>query len=248
MKLIILIFLMISSSLCYGGTRDPESLDSVHIEYAKKTDYVVKLCGKDNKERQVCATAVIIKPTWILTAAHVVKDGKDFIVIVKDRKIPILKSIYHSEYAENIFGTNDIAICLLANDADLDFYPELYSEFDEIGKQAYICGYGLTGTFNTGAILGDGIKRAGTNYIERIDNSLLICTPGGSDFFPKTKHEFLIASGDSGGGLFINNKLAGINSCVMADDRKPNSSYSDESGHTRVSKYIEWIAENSRDE
>ena len=56
-----------------------------------------------------------------------------------------------------------------------------------------------------------------------------------------TELEFLIGSGDSGGGLFLDGKLAGINSCVLAIDKKPNSTYSDESGHTRVSKYIDWI-------
>jgi hypothetical protein len=60
----------------------------------------------------------------------------------------------------------------------------------------------------------------------------------------KTELEFLIASGDSGGGLFIDNKLAGINSCVMAVDKKPDSTYNDESGHTRISKFIGWIKEN----
>jgi hypothetical protein len=57
----------------------------------------------------------------------------------------------------------------------------------------------------------------------------------------RTELEFLICSGDSGGGLFINKKLAGINSCVLAADKKPNSSYGDDAGHTRISKYVPWI-------
>jgi len=79
------------------------------------------------------------------------------------------------------------------------------------------------------------------NKIDYISDSLLMCSPS---IMSKTELEFLIASGDSGGGLFIDNKLAGINSCVMAVDKKPDSTYNDESGHTRVSKFLGWIKEH----
>ena len=55
------------------------------------------------------------------------------------------------------------------------------------------------------------------------------------------KLEFLISHGDSGGGLFINGKLAGIHSFVSASDKKADSSYGDQSGHTRISTYKRWI-------
>jgi secreted trypsin-like serine protease len=58
--------------------------------------------------------------------------------------------------------------------------------------------------------------------------------------------EFLIASGDSGGGLFIDNKLAGIHSCVMTVGKNPQSKYGEESGHTRISNFIEWIEDNRK--
>jgi hypothetical protein len=47
--------------------------------------------------------------------------------------------------------------------------------------------------------------------------------------------------------LFIENKLAGINSFVAADDGKPNSNYGDESGHTRMSLYYNWILEQMKE-
>ena len=53
--------------------------------------------------------------------------------------------------------------------------------------------------------------------------------------------EFIICPGDSGGGLFIDKKIAGINSCVIATDGKPNSTYTDEGGHTRISQHLDWI-------
>ena len=57
----------------------------------------------------------------------------------------------------------------------------------------------------------------------------------------KTELEFLISPGDSGGGLFIDQKLAGIHSYVYATDGKSDSDYGDVGCSTRVSDYIEWI-------
>ena len=60
--------------------------------------------------------------------------------------------------------------------------------------------------------------------------------------------EFLIASGDSGGGMFINGKLAGINSFVTAADGTTNSDYGDECCHTRISIFAKWIKDHIDDE
>ena len=56
----------------------------------------------------------------------------------------------------------------------------------------------------------------------------------------------MIGSGDSGGGLFLDGKLAGINSFVMAADGKTNSDYGDECAHTRISTYKKWIEEKTK--
>jgi hypothetical protein len=78
---------------------------------------------------------------------------------------------------------------------------------------------------------------------ERRDD-MLICSPSYPQDSNRTSLEFFIASGDSGGGLFIDSRLAGINSCVMAIDRSPKSKYNEQSGHTRIQKFISWIEEN----
>lgn len=245
MRLILVLLLVLISPLCLAGTRHPSNSDKAHIEYAHRTDYIVKLYGKDKDNKTICASAVLIKSHWIVTAAHVVKDCSSFSVIVKDQKIALDKVIHHKDFENHVFGNHDIAVGHLVSDAGLDFYPELYTASDEVGKQVYLCGFGLTGTFETGANVSDDNKRAGTNIIDGTDRSLLVCSIGSG---AKTKYEFLIASGDSGGGLFIGNKLAGIHSCVLAIDKNPNSDYGDESGHTRVSTYASWITENTSDD
>lgn len=241
---ILSVFLYISLiANSFAGTIHPLSSDEKHIEYGKNFANVVKLCGIYEDNSLFCASAVAIDKNWIVTAAHVVKKSKSCVVHnkEKDQSFIVSEVICHESFSDDKFGTADIALCYVDKDIGLVNYPDLYSDNDEIGKICSISGYGLTGTFKTGAIKSDNIKRAGRNKIDYIDRDLLICSPSGMD---RTELEFLIASGDSGGGLFINNKLAGINSCVLAIDKNPNSNYSDESGHTRVSLYHDWIKKN----
>lgn len=231
---------LIISSICFGGTIDPNTPDDKHIKYAADFKYVYKICGTYNDGQLFCASAVAIAPNWILTAAHVVENQRTCLIHKDDKAYMIKEIIIHKDFEKNKFGFADIAIGYISEDLELDFYPPLYEDNDEIGKICSISGYGLTGTFNTGAIKSDQKQRAGSNYIDAIDRDLLICSITNNN---KTSLEFLIASGDSGGGLFIGNKLAGINSCVLAKDKNPNSNYGDESGHTRISNFVPWIKE-----
>ena len=103
-----------------------------------------------------------------------------------------------------------------------------------------MAGWGLTGTFNGGVKISDGRRRGGSNFVDKIEKNVLICSPSRKNN-KSTELEYLICSGDSGGGLFINGKLAGIHSSVLGYDGKPDSTYGDESTHSRVSSYVPWI-------
>jgi hypothetical protein len=225
-----------------AGTIDPNTPDSKYIEYGSKFKCVAKLTGTNSFNQMYVASAVIINKNWIVTAAHVV-DGSKTVKIIDYKNIEhcITNIIINQNYQENIFGTADIAVGYSPTEINSDFYPELYEQDTEVGKICAIAGYGVTGNFNTGSIISDGIKRGGSNIVEEIDRDLLICIASKNFFDGKTSLEFLICHGDSGGGLFIDKKLAGINSCVIATDGKPNSTYGDHSGHTRISKYAGWI-------
>lgn len=240
---IISIFLCFFISTTYAGTIDPKIPDQKYIEFGKEFYCVVKLCGAYEDGTMFCASAVVIDEHHILTAAHVVKGYKTCFIIINDKKFILSKIIIHKDF-DSEFGVADIALGYSEIDFGLEFYPPLYTDNDEIGKVASISGYGLTGTFNTGTVLSDNKKRAGSNRVDNIEKDLLICTPTRFGHKGHTVLEFLIGSGDSGGGLFIDGKLAGINSCVMSIDRPPMSKYDEESGHTRVSKFIDWINEH----
>jgi hypothetical protein len=236
--LLTIAYLVLSSNYSISGTIDPNTPDSKYVEYGKDFKYIYKICGSYADKKLFCASAVAIDSHWIVTAAHVVKNSTICIVHQDGQAFIIDKVICHEDFDDNSFGVADIALGYISEDIGLEFYPSLYEDNDEVGQICCISGYGLTGTFNTGISISDDKRRAGSNIIDKIDRDLLICSPS---LFNKTSLEFIIATGDSGGGLFIKNKLAGINSCVLAGDKSPNSSYGDESGHTRISKFVAWI-------
>ncbi|NDC55207.1 MAG: hypothetical protein EBZ74_13325, partial [Planctomycetia bacterium] len=111
---------------------------------------------------------------------------------------------------------------------------------DMINTVCQIVGYGKTGNGDTGATVYDLKKRAGNNIVIAEDDSFI------NFRFTKDcniKLKILIAHGDSGGGVFVDNKLVAINSFVSAKDgdKSPDSTYGDISGHTKISKIYNWI-------
>lgn len=249
MKLFKILFLLILSvTSSYGGTIDPSTPDSKYLDYGSQFECVVRVGGvtKDgDKEFMFYASGVAIDDHHVLTAAHVVKGCKDCFVVIKNKKYTLSEVTIHKDF-ETSFGAGDLAIGYCDESFSLDFYPSLYDDHNEIGKVCSISGYGLTGTFNTGATKSDDKKRAGSNIIDRTFSDVIVCNPSRRHEKGYTELEFFIASGDSGGGLFIDGKLAGINSFVMVSNRSPNSSYGEEACHTRVSKFIGWIRDNKK--
>ena len=231
------VFLFISNS--FAGTIDPNIEDSKYLEYGSNFKHTVKIICYDDKGES-SGSAVIIDDNWIITAAHIVKNMKDHHIIIDDKKHNLDFVICHEKYHDNVFGYYDIAICHIKETVNMKPYPALYENNDEVGKLVAITGLGLTGNFNTGVKISDGKKRAGSNYIKKIERGTLVCDASRPSQ-KITELEYLICSGDSGGGLFIDGKLAGINSSVLGYDDRPDSTYGDESCHTRISIYIPWI-------
>lgn len=245
MRTILFLLFIIWSNITICGTIDPNIDDQKYIDYAKDFHCVVRLEAVDAKDTLYAASAVLIDDRWMLTAAHVVENCKIVRVVLKNKTIKMNKVIVHKDFDSDKFGFNDIALGYSEEGFGLDFYPELYTNNDEVGKLASISGVGMTGTFISGVSRYDGKKRAGTNYIDDAERTVLVCSASRRNE-KSTVLEYLICSGDSGGGLFIDGKLAGINSCVVATDKKSDSSYNDNSCHTRISMMKEWIKDNKK--
>lgn len=248
-KLVMLciVFLLPFFNIGIAGNRHHNIPDSKYLEYAKKFECIKKVVIRDSKKIIGVGSCVFINPTTALTSAHMVNEA-NIIVFITDNDdgndVCVEEIIAHKEYTGE-FGKNDIAILKIKdkNPYDITAYPELYRERDELGKLAAFGGFGITGTGLSGYYISDSKLRFGTNIIDEIHNNLLCCK------FSKESPsvmEFIITPGDSGGGLFIDAKLAGVNSCISANDRNVDGNYGDESCHTRVSDFIDWIDSNTK--
>lgn len=242
-KILSCFFFIIYSSICLSGTIDPNTPDEKYLNYGSKFPYIGLLVGKKNDDSSYSGSVVAHKKNIIITAAHLFENNKIAGVIFNNKLLPILKIMVHNDYDYGKFGSHDIAVCLVSGDIGLDWYPEIYSNKDEKGKICSMSGFGATGTFISGAVSGGGGRRAGSNFIDSVDKYMIFCSP--SVLKGRTELEFLIAPGDSGGGLFIGNELAGIHSGVIEDKANAGKSkYGAVSGHTRVSVYLQWIQES----
>lgn len=247
LRFITFVFLFTPGSAA-AGTRDPGTPDSRYLEFGKKFPFVVRICthtdgvDKDGNKytEHACASAVVIKPHWVLTAGHVLHGAERATVRTDDdTKFPLRKLITHKDYKPERVGWHDIALGRTNEPINLEFYPALYTKADEIDKACTFAGWGLAGTFHSGGTLVDNKRRAGHNKIDSAADAVLFCSPSrGAERFPL---EFMITPGDSGGGMFIGNELAGINSFLLASDGKANGTYTDDAAFTRVSLYADWV-------
>jgi hypothetical protein len=236
------ILLGLSSTPTLSGTISRNNPDRKHVEYGAEHKCVLRLIAfaqKDDRIEERFASCVAISPRVVLTAAHVVI-GTDKCFVKTDDDKNILIDIYvfpkiSIDNKKNIDRSPyDIAVCYLKEPLELDFYPELYDGHNESGKVCSISGFGVSGIHGSTKTKMDKIRRAGSNIVDGVSDGMLECSFGHGK---NTELEFLINTGDSGGGLFIDQKLAGINSSIYKIE---NGRY-DNSRHTRISMHRPWL-------
>ncbi|MBM3584839.1 MAG: trypsin-like serine protease [Alphaproteobacteria bacterium] len=209
------------------------------------------------------AAGRLIASNWVLTAAHVVDRATSMDFKVGGGTYQASSWFTFPDWNGNLSAGYDMA--LIRFDVDLTAATGIalarrFTRTDEIGRTGHAVGFGRTGTGLTGAVTSDQKKRAGSNKIDK-----LMVTPGATDRIllsdfdrpgmssessmgssTPISREFLIAAGDSGGGLFVNFDgafgLAGVHSFGYgAKDGTFNAGCGDASGHSRVSMFNAWI-------
>lgn len=202
--------------------------------------------------------------SWVLTAGHVTQDATDLTIRLGGQTYQATDWFSNPKWNGDLGRGYDIGLMRLGSDITSQTgvgAAGLYTGTDELGKVGTMAGYGTTGTGLTGWTTFDGQKRAGENMVDIFLNTggkpgksrVLLAdfdnphSLGDSSWGSSNPLdlEYMIAPGDSGGGLFIDGLLAGVTSFGWGRlDGDPNSDYGDAGGFTRVSMFIDWIMES----
>jgi hypothetical protein len=258
--LAVLVLLSGAVGVSSAGTIRSDRSDSLYLNLGAQPAYAdVGQIQFSTSAGNYLGSGTLIAPNWVLTAGHVVDSANTMKYTVGGKSYTGSRWFAYPSWTGNLASGYDIGLLQLSSSVSGIAPATRYTGTAEIGKTGTYTGYGMTGTGNTGANKYDGKKRAGQNVLDRFysgnsTTGLILL----SDFDnPRNTRdnwygsatplnlEYLIAPGDSGGGVFVDfgagPQLVGVNSFVMSRDGKPNSDYGDASGAARVSPYNGWI-------
>ncbi len=197
--------------------------------------------------------ASLIAPTWLLTAAHVVRNIPDKVrlsVELAGKRYFIARTILHPAFEYKWVSEDEdvenqtVDLALVELEAPVtDVLPfGLYDRSDEQGQEVLLLGRGDFGNGIRGVRGFDRALRQVTNQIDEVDSYWLKMRfdepPDG------TKLEGVCGNGDSGGPALIERNsqflLAGVSSWQKTGGR-PLGTYGCVEHYTRVSCFVDWI-------
>lgn len=241
-----LYFLLISIclvSIAYSGTTDPKKPDDLYLRIASKYKCCHRLYSTSKSTGKITSSSscVLVKPNIVLTAAHIITLHNDCNFHIDDngKRIKINKAYVPKIFDIKKVSRNDVAVCILSSQASSEPCEISFIKPSK-NTQVTIAGYGMLGDFNTGSLkMNDNKLRAGFNRIDGYENQCMITSAKlGTKL---TSAEYIIVGGDSGGGVFLNGKVIGINSYISAKNRTPKGYWNDECGHTTLYYMKSWI-------
>jgi hypothetical protein len=240
----LLIFFALSS-VAAGGTIEDTIPDSRYLDYGRTFgEHTCRITGVESTGRPAAASCVLISPHFALTAAHVVGDMTSCEIVTAGGRHRADQIFVHGEWAGE-YGLHDIALVHVVDPFCLTKYAPLSDGTERLGSVCTTSGYGISGTLSGGLSSRGSALRAGTQRLHGSELSVWVCKIARAG----TPLPICIAPGDSGGGLWGraadgSTRLIGINSCVTRyGGGKPRHVAGEESCHTRVSLYLDWIRE-----
>jgi len=244
MRRLLLIF-FVSSSVAAGGTIEDTIPDSRYLDYGRTFgEHTCRITGVESTGRPAAASCVLISPHFALTAAHVVGDMTSCEIVTAGGRHRVDQIFVHGEWTGE-YGLHDIALVHVADPFCLTKYAPLSDGTERLGSVCTTSGYGISGTLSGGLSSRGSALRAGTQRLHGSELSVWVCKIARAG----TPLPICIAPGDSGGGLWGraadgSTRLIGINSCVTRyGGGKPRHVAGEESCHTRVDLYLDWIRE-----
>jgi hypothetical protein len=227
--IIFCIFCFVSSINAYGIVRNHKNPDEDYINLGSNFNNIVRIETENS-----FGSGIILNDNTIITSAHNLKFKKNIKIIDQYKEIRPQNIIYHKN--------KDIVILKTLENLNVNKVIQFYNG-NYKNETFIIVGYGYTGTGQTGAVLRDFKKRAGN----------IVCNEQNGDFceclfkdYDGLETEACAAKGDSGGGVFFEENLAGIITYVTGKggDGVADSSYGDKTAFIPINTIEEWILEN----
>ena len=248
----------------FGGVTRHDRDGQLYLDMATQASYApVGHIGFAEGSNRYAGSGTLIASGWVLTAGHVVANATSLDFTIDGTTISGASWLAHPKWNGNLLGGYDIGLVKLSSEVAGVSPAAMYTGSGELGGAGVSVGYGMTGTGLTGATVYDGLKRAGENMIDTFYRSHPRKAPTIflSDFdnpgnpadsaygsAAPLDMEYLIAPGDSGGGVFMDfdgdglgPPLTGVHSFAGSFDGDTDSDYGDVSGHIRVSAFTDWI-------
>jgi len=262
--------LMMPVASLQAGLIDDGQPDANYQSLAAQSQYdsvgVAKLSGSF-----VDSSGILITPEWVLTAAHTIPSGNpqpaDTWTFGGEVR-GIDHAIRNPSFTGQITSGFDVALHKLDAPINSITPAQLYTgtAASLVGETLTYVGYGKSGTGSTGDIIGTGTKRAGRNIGEQLgftlnpgpsqtvySNQILFSDMDADGGAPwgnplggtnSINLEYLIALGDSGGGMFIEqggqHYVAGVHSVIFNFD-PASLGYGDIMGSTTIDQSLTWI-------
>lgn len=266
------------AAACPAGTirhdRDPQQ----YLDLAQSPAFAsASLLRITRNEPGFTGSGVLIGDRWVLTAAHLLEATRDITVSVGGHEVAAEGWVAHPRFTGDFRKGYDVGLVRLRESVTGVTPAPLNRSKREQNQIATFVGFGRTGDGLSGGQPLDEVDflaRAGTNVIDgtvdlrlgfgkykpRLAGRVFVVDFDNPDDASTnvtgspdpTDLEFLIAQGDSGGPVFIDDArlgvpvVAGIHSFGEFLDERDDSDYGDVSGHSRVSVLRSWITKTMR--
>jgi hypothetical protein len=254
------VVLLAGATAALGGTiRDDKVADTF---YTNPT--VDPAVGLINYTATDFCSGVLVAQDWVLTAKHCLTNNGSFVSFTAGNGVTYPIDLSKPFVAEPT--GEDLALFHILPSTTTNALPPSaivatrYRGTSELGNVTTNIGYGFGGTGTGGADAANfprGVRRAGDNVVDRyagfdVNNTFVTSTTdlGFTNFLYETfdsttalqtPHEWCAATGDSGGGAFIDvggaPQLAGITDALVSGTSK----YGDATLSLRVTDYNTWI-------